>query len=110
MPGALMPTVALSACWRFKVELVVLIIVGLLILKGTFVMANNFSRLNDAVTSVANEVAAVAAAIRNPASDNNDQAVIDDLSTRLESAAEALRSATQEENDEDAGTTNPLPM
>lgn len=67
----------------------------------TFDMANNFERLEAAVSRVADEVQAVAEAIANPAVDNNDQEVIDDLSSRLEAAADSLRSATEAENAED---------
>ena len=65
---------------------------------------NNFDRLAQAVQSVADRVDEVAAAIRNPSVDNNDQAVIDDLAGRLEAASDALDTAVAEENTEDAGT------
>lgn len=68
-------------------------------------MANNFERLSSAVQSVADRVEDVAEAIRNPAVDNNDQAVIDDLAGRLESAAAALDTAVAEERAEDGTET-----
>jgi hypothetical protein len=73
--------------------------------EGNYIMADNFDRMTKAVDRVANEVQAVADAIRNPAVDNNNQAVIDELAGRLEGAADALESATNEENAEDAGST-----
>jgi hypothetical protein len=74
------------------------------------IMANNFERLEGAVSRVADEVEAVAQAIANPSVDNNDQAVIDDLSSRLEAAADSLRSATEAENAEDSGPVSPTPV
>ena len=67
-------------------------------------MSNNFDRLTAAVTLVGGAVVDVAAAIRNPAVDKNDQATIDALATQLEAAAAALQVATADENAEDAGT------
>jgi len=75
--------------------------------KGIEHMAENFDRLSAAVDSVADRVEEVAAAIRNPASDNNNQATIDDLAGRLEGAADSLRAATADENAEDAGPALP---
>jgi len=76
--------------------------------EGNEIMANNFDRLNAAVQSVADNVLDVAEAIRNPAVDNNDQEVIDELAGRLEDAASALDAATAEENAEDAGPAEPV--
>lgn len=64
-------------------------------------MANSFNSLSAAVDRVSASVEAVAEAIRNPAVDNNDQAVIDDLAGRLEAAAAALDSAVDAEKAED---------
>ncbi len=72
-------------------------------------MSNDFTRLQGAVTLVATAVTAVAAAIRNPAIDNNDQSVIDTLAGQLEAAAAVLGVATEEENAEDAGTAAEAP-
>jgi gamma-glutamylcysteine synthetase len=70
-------------------------------------MANDFSRLTTAVQVVADNVAAVAEAIRNPAVDNNDQAVIDDLAGKLEAAANALGEAFLAEQAEDGVVSEP---
>lgn len=67
-------------------------------------MSNDFARLNDGMTALTDAVSAVAAAIRNPGVNNNDQAVIDDLAGRLEAAVSALGEATAAEDAEDAGT------
>lgn len=77
-------------------------------LEGMILMSNNFERLNAAVTLVGLNVAAVAEAIRNPAIDNNDQAVIDALAGQLEAAASILAAAKVEEDAED-GTAAPAP-
>jgi hypothetical protein len=67
----------------------------------------DFSRLTAAVEAVANEVADVAKAIRNPADDNVNQDAADALALRLETAAESLRSAKAEEEAEDKGGSPP---
>jgi hypothetical protein len=72
--------------------------------EGVVIMANSFNEMTAAVDRVADSVRAVADAIANPAVDNNDQAVIDDLTSRLNSAADALDAATSAENAEDAGS------
>ena len=73
-------------------------------------MANSFEGLEAAASRIADEVAAVAEAIANPAVDNNDQEVIDDLTARLNSAADALRSATEAENAEDGASAPSEPV
>lgn len=78
--------------------------------EGNTLMANNFERLSAAVAAVADGVLAVAEAIRNPAVNKNDQAVIDALAGSLESAAAGLAAAVVAENEEDAGPTpDPVP-
>jgi hypothetical protein len=72
--------------------------------EGVVIMANSFNEMTAAVDRVAASVRSVADAIANPAVDNNDQAVIDDLTSRLNSAADALDAATSAENAEDAGS------
>jgi len=64
-------------------------------------MANNFDELKAAVAAVEAGIRSVADAIANPAVDNNDQAVIDQLSGQLKIAADALAAATAAENAED---------
>lgn len=75
------------------------------ILKGP-TMAD-FTRLNAALDSIATEIAALAEAIRNPATDNNDQTQVDDLAGRAEAAAAALQGLKVEEDAEDTGPTPP---
>lgn len=65
----------------------------------------DFSRLNAALDSIATNLADLAAAIRNPATDNNTQAQIDDLAGKAEAAAIALQGLKVEEDAEDAGPT-----
>ena len=70
-------------------------------------MANDFSRLTTAVQVVADNVAAVAEAIRNPAVDNNDQAVIDNLAGKLEAVVNVLGEAFIAEQAEDGVAEEP---
>lgn len=64
-------------------------------------MANDFTALAAAIDLVANAVTEVAAAIRNPAVDNNDQGTIDTLAGRLEAIGAALSEALVAEQEED---------
>jgi hypothetical protein len=82
-----------------------LVIIQLLALnlKETKNMANNFDRLVAAIDAVSAGIAAVAEAIRNPAVDNNDQVVIDELAGRLEASAALLSAALADEQAEDGG-------
>lgn len=77
--------------------------------KGFKLMANDFSGLKAALDAVVEGINAVAAAIANPAVDNNDQAVIDSLTTQLQAAASALSAATAAEVAEDGTTVTPTP-
>jgi hypothetical protein len=76
--------------------------------KGFELMANDFSGLKAALDAVVAGINSVAAAIANPAVDNNDQAVIDSLTSQLQAAAAALSAATAAEVAED-GTPAPAP-
>lgn len=73
----------------------------LLLQKGFLVMANDFSALDAALAGVEEAIREVAAAIANPAQDNNDQAVIDAITARLGAAADALAAAKTAEDAED---------
>jgi hypothetical protein len=64
-----------------------------LTLKGFERMANDFSGLNAAVEKVAELIAEAVTILTNPATDNNDQAVIDAITVRLNGAAAALAGA-----------------
>jgi hypothetical protein len=64
----------------------------------------DFSRLTAAFADIATGLDALAAAIRNPATDNNDQAQVDALAGQAEAAAEAIRGLTAEEDAEDAAS------
>jgi cell division GTPase FtsZ len=75
--------------------------------KGFNDMANNFAALSAAIDAVVAGIQEVAAAIANPAVDNNDQTVIDGFTAKLTAAADALKAATAAENAEDTGTTAP---
>lgn len=83
---------------------------SLTLLKGFKLMANNFEGLSAAIDAVVVGIQEVAAAIANPAVDNNDQTVIDGLTAKLTAAAAALTDATAAENAEDAGTPAPAPV
>jgi hypothetical protein len=74
-------------------------------LKGIKQMANDFTGLSAALDAVVAGIQEVAAAIANPAVDNNDQAVIDGFTAKLTAAADALKAATAAENAEDGTTT-----
>lgn len=63
----------------------------------------DFTALTTAMDNIATEIEALAAAIRNPATDNNSQEQIDALAGRAEAAAAALRGLTAEEQAEDTG-------
>jgi hypothetical protein len=69
--------------------------------KGFIVMANDFSALDAALAGVEQAIRDVAAAIANPAVDNNDQATIDAITARLGAAADALAAAKAAEDVED---------
>lgn len=69
-------------------------------------MAMNFERLTAAVDRISSEVTEVVEMIKNPAIDNNDQAVIDDIAGRLEGAADAL-DAVADESDAEAPVGEP---
>jgi hypothetical protein len=69
------------------------------------ILASNFERIQLAVSLVAQRVAEVSAAIRNPENDG-DQVLLDELAAALENAAAGLLQATAEENAED-GVTPP---
>jgi hypothetical protein len=73
----------------------------LILEKGFIVMANDFSGLDAALAGVEEAIREVAAAIANPAVDNNDQAVIDAITARLGAAADALGAAKAAEDAED---------
>lgn len=75
--------------------------------KGLNNMANDFSGLKAALEAVEAGIRGVAAAIANPAIDNNDQLVIDGFTAQLKTAADALASATAAEQAED-GTPAPV--
>lgn len=77
--------------------------------KGFKLMANDFTGLKAALEAVQAGILSVAAAIANPAVDNNDQAVIDGFTAQLKAAADALAAATAAEVAED-GTTAPAPV
>lgn len=66
-------------------------------------MANNFEQTNAALDRVAAGIEAIVAEIRNPATDNNDQEVIDSITGRLENMATALEEGRALEAAEDAG-------
>lgn len=72
-------------------------------------MANDFTGLKTALDEVVAGINSVAAAIANPAVDNNDQAVIDGLTTQLQAAAAALSAATAAEVAEDGTASTPAP-
>lgn len=72
-------------------------------------MANDFTGLKAALASVEDGIRSVAAAIANPAVDNNDQAVIDGLTAQLSAAADALAAATAAEVAEDGTAAAPAP-
>jgi hypothetical protein len=76
-------------------------------LEGLLIMANNFSGLSAALDAVVAGIQEVAAAIANPAVDNNDQAVIDGFTAKLTAAADALKSATAAEVVEDGAAVTP---
>lgn len=63
-------------------------------------MSLDLSALKAAVDTVATNILAVSSAIANPAVDNNDQQIIDELTTRLNNSAAALQAAVDEENAE----------
>jgi uncharacterized membrane protein len=67
-------------------------------------MAINFERLTAAVDRISQEVTEVVEIIKNPAVDNNDQMVIDDIAGRLEGAADALDAVAEETNAEEVPT------
>jgi hypothetical protein len=69
--------------------------------EGFIIMANDFSGLNAALDAVAAGLAEVAAAIANPAADNNDQATIDAITARLGGFADQLSAAKVAEDAED---------
>jgi hypothetical protein len=77
--------------------------------KGFELMANDFTGLKAALDEVVAGINSVAAAIANPAVDNNDQAVIDGLTTQLQAAAAALSAATAAEVAEDGTAPTPAP-
>lgn len=81
--------------------------------KGFKRMANDFSGLKTALEAVQAGILSVAAAIANPAVDNNDQTVIDGFTAQLKAAADALAAATAAEVAEDgtaaAPATDPAP-
>lgn len=57
------------------------------------IMAEDFSKLAAAVALVGSEIDAVVTELQNPAVDNNNQATIDALTSKLTDAASALGSA-----------------
>jgi hypothetical protein len=73
--------------------------------EGLRLMAD-FTRLNAALQSLADSVEGIAAAIRNPQTDNNDQNQIDHAAGTLEAAAETLRGLVVEENTEDGASAD----
>lgn len=75
--------------------------------KGFENMANDFSGLSSALDAVVAGIQEVAAAIANPAVDNNDQTVIDGLTAKLTAAADALKAATAAEVAEDGTPATP---
>ena len=81
---------------------------SVILLKGFHNMSNDFTKLTAAIDDVAGKIVDVAQAIRNPEVNNNDQATIDAMATRLEAASAALLAATAAENAEDAGTPTPV--
>lgn len=82
---------------------------ALIMKKGFQDMANDFSGLNSALDAVVAGIQEVAAAIANPAVDNNDQTVIDGLTAKLTAAADALKAATAAEVAEDGTVATPAP-
>ena len=108
MPFAVRPVVDLRSTNQALLFIAAAILTHAKVTKEGFSrMANNFAALTAAVDAVAAEISAVAAAIANPAVDNNDQPTIDALTARLTAAADALKAATAAENAEDGGTTAP---
>lgn len=65
------------------------------------ILSNDFSRITAAVTALGAGLVSLAAAIRNPAVDNNDQAVIDEIAGSLEAMAAGLPGLIAEEDAED---------
>lgn len=71
-------------------------------------MAMNFEKLTAAVDRISSEVTEVVDIIKNPRVDNNDQAVIDDITSRLEGAADALDAVADESSSEEI-PADPMP-
>ena len=82
---------------------------GILVYKGLTNLANDFTQLAAAIDAVARATEEVAAAIRNPAVDNNDQGTIDALAGRLEAVSAVLAGALVEEQAEDGVVTDTPP-
>lgn len=92
------------ALYSIRNELQTLIMVNL---KRNNILSD-FARVNAAVEAIAAGIADVAAAIRNPAA-NNDQAALDELAGTLEAFSATLGVLKVEEDAEDGGAAPEAP-
>lgn len=89
-----------------------LAILCVILSKGILIMPIDTTALSAAHDDIATGLDALAAAIRNPSTDNNSQAQVDAIAGRAEAAAAAIRGLVVEEDAEDAGpqpTPTPTP-